>query len=173
MNKKSEDYVLPSHLSDSEAHKNHEKALARKITPTYESATFSRPVVDQLNGVLPDFNRRLSPERDLGLSPLGNSRLSLENFPRLVSDSCAGLSSPSFPETLAGAFEMPVGKGLEIKPDLAGRTLAGARVCSLTIKADLPIAPIESRFVTLRQVESELRKPEKTVNIEESTNFQS
>ena len=173
MNKKSEDYVLPSHLSDSEAHKNHEKALARKITPTYESATFSRPVVDQLNGILPDFNRRLSPERDLGLSPLGNSRLSLENFPRLVSESCAGLSSSSFPETLAGAFEMPVGKGLEIKPDLAGRTLAGARVCSLTIKADLPIAPLVSRLVTLRQAESEPRKPERTENRDESTNFQS
>ena len=160
MNKKSEDYVLLSHLSDSEAHKNHEKALAMKITPTYESATFSKPVVDQLNGILPDFNRRLSPEKDLGLSPLENSRLSLENFPRLVSDSCAGLSSPSFPETLAGAFEMPVGKGLEIKPDLAGRSLTGAKSCSF-VCADLPIAPLGSRLITLSAADGKPKSDEK------------
>jgi len=158
--RKSEDSILPSHLSGSASRKNRENAPARKITPTYESTTFSRPVVDRLNGILPDFNKRLSPERDLGLSPLGNSRLSLETFPRLVSDSCAGLSSFNFPETLPKRLVMPVGKGLEIKPDLPERTLTGARVCS-HISADLPIAPLGSRLVTLRQAEDGLKEAEK------------
>ena len=84
---KSENSASSSHFSGSAAR---EKALAGKITPTYESATFSRPVLDQLNGILPDFNKRLSPDRDLGLSSLGHSRLSPETLPRLVSSSCTG-----------------------------------------------------------------------------------
>ena len=55
---------------------------------------------------------------------------------------------------------MHVGKGLEIKPDLPGRTLTGARVCS-HISADLPIAPLGSRLVTLRQEEDGLKEAEK------------
>lgn len=157
---KSENSTSSSHFSGSAVIENREKALARKITPTYESATFSRPVVDRLNGIMPDFNRRLSQERDLGLSPLGHSRLSPVILPRLVSDSCVGLSS-EFPENLPRAFEVPVAKGFEIKPDLAGRTLTGAKVCSMPISADLPIAPLGSRLVTLRQTEDALKKAEK------------
>jgi len=155
---KSENSTSSSHVLDSAALENRGKALAKKITPTYESATFSRPVIDRLNGILPDFNRRLSPEKDLGLSPLKHSRLSPEILPRLVSDSCVGLSSSKFPESLPRAFEMPVAKGLEIKPDLAGRTLAGAKGCSMPISADLPIAPLGSRLVTLRQAGDALKK---------------
>ncbi|MGV8077160.1 MAG: hypothetical protein ACP5N0_07685 [Methanosarcina sp.] len=158
---KSENSTSSSHPSGSEARENREKALAGKITPTYESATFSRPVVDQLNGIMPDFNRRLSPEKDLGLSSQGHSRLSPETLPRLVSDSCAGLSFSEFPKTLSGAFEMPVGKGFEIKPDLAGRTLSGAKACSMPISADLLIAPLGSRFVNLRQAEDSHKRAEK------------
>jgi hypothetical protein len=157
---KSENSVLPLHSSGSPVGENRENALAKKLTPTYESTNFSRPVIDQLNGVLPDFNRRLSPERDLGLSSSSHSRLSSETFPRLVSDSCLGLSSSQFPETLPERLETPVGKGFEIKPDLAGRVLSGARACSL-ISADLPIAPLGSRFVTLRQAEDGLKEAKK------------
>ena len=56
---------------------------------------------------------------------------------------------------------MRFGKGLEIKPDLAGRTLAGARIGSRTLSADLPIAPLASRLVTLRQAEDGLKEAEK------------
>ena len=71
-----------------------------------------------------------------------------------------GLSSSLFQETMPKRLETPVGKGFEIKPDLAGRTLTGARACSL-ISADLPIAPLQSRFVTLRQAEDGLKEVEK------------
>ncbi len=148
---KSENSISSSHVTGSEAIENRKKALAGQITPTYESATFSRPAVDQLNGILPDFNRRLSPEKDLGLSPLGHSRLSPETFPRLFSSSFIGLSTSEFPETLPRAFEEPVAKGFDAKPDLAGRTLKGAEVCSKRLSSDLPIAPLGSRLATLRQ----------------------
>jgi len=148
---KSEDSISSSHITGSEAIENRKKAMAGQITHTYESATFSRPAVDQLNGILPDFNRRLSPEKDLGLSPLGHSRLSPETFPRLVSNSFIGLSTSELPETLPRAFEEPVAKGFEAKPDIAGRTLRGAEVCSKRLSADLPIAPLGSKLVNLRQ----------------------
>lgn len=159
--RKSENSASSSNLSSSAAVENREKAPARKFTPTYESSTFSRPAVDQLNGILPDFNRRLSSERNLGLTPAGSPRLSSENFPRLVSDSFIGLSSSETPENLSGKFEMLGVKGLEIKPDLAGRTITGTWVCSKFIQPDLPIAPLESRFITPRQEEKELKEENK------------
>ncbi len=58
---KSENSVLPLRPSGSPAGENHKNALAKKLTPTYDSTTFSRPVIDKLNGILLDFNRRLSP----------------------------------------------------------------------------------------------------------------
>jgi len=58
---KSEDSILPSHLPDNAVPDNRENTLAKKVTPTYESPVFSAPAVDQLNGILPDFNQRLSP----------------------------------------------------------------------------------------------------------------
>lgn len=155
---KAENSTSSSHLSGSAAVENLKKAPARKFTPTYESTTFSRPSIDQLNGILPDFNRRLSSEKDLGLTPAGSPRLSSETFPRLISDSCLGLSSTESPENLSGKIEMPTLKSLEIKPDLAGRTLTGERVCSTILQADLPIAPLESRFVKLRQAEDEVKE---------------
>ncbi|MGA9189102.1 MAG: hypothetical protein WB014_11250 [Methanosarcina sp.] len=155
---KSENSTSSPHLSGSATHENREKAIAGKITPTYESATFSRPPLDQLNGILPDFNRRLSSERDLGLSPLGHSRLSPETLPRLVSNACMGIEA-AFPETVPEATEIP--KGFEIKPDLAGRTLTGARIGSLALSPDLPIAPLASRLVTFRQAEDGLKETEK------------
>jgi hypothetical protein len=127
---KSEESVLPSRLSGSAVRENRENAPANKIIPTYELTTFSGPAVDQLNGILPDFNNRLSPERNLGLSPAGQPRLSPENHQRLVSDSCVGLSSSQSPETLSQKLKVPVGKGLEIKPDLAGRSLRSC--CKIT-----------------------------------------
>ncbi|WP_269851905.1 hypothetical protein [Methanosarcina horonobensis] len=77
---KSEDSVLASHSSDRAARENCEKPPARQLTPTYESAVFSSPALDQFRGLLPDFNNRLSPERDLGLSSLWPSRLSRNPF---------------------------------------------------------------------------------------------
>jgi len=159
---KSEDSVLPSHHSDRATRENRERSPARQSTSTYESSTYSSPALDQLRGLLPDFNNRLSPTRDLGLSPQGNSRLSPETRPRLVSDSALGLVSSSLPGPLSGLkpenSEVPVGKGLEITPDLPGRTLAGDKVGSLTLEADLPIGFIESRLLTLRSSEEETKE---------------
>ena len=159
---KSEDSVLASHPSDRAACENHEKSPAGQLTHTYESATFSSPALDQFRGLLPDFNNRLSPERDLGLSSPIPSRLSPESFPRLVSDSALGLVSGSLPSPLNGLKlerpEMPAGIGLEIKPDLAGRTLAGDKIGSFTLGADLPIGPVGSRMVTLRPAEGETKE---------------
>jgi hypothetical protein len=157
---KSEDSILPSHQSGSAVHDNRENALAKRTTPTYELATFSGPAVDQLNGILPDFNNRLSPDRNLGLSPAGHLRLSPESHPRLVSNSCVGLSSSQSPETLSQKLKVPVGKGLEIKPDLAGRSLTGVNVRSF-IGANLPIAPLGSRLVTLVATEEKPKSDEK------------
>lgn len=159
---KSEDSILASHSSDRAAIETHEKLPAGQLTHTYESATFSSPALDQFRGLLPDFNNRLSPERDLGLSALGHSRLSPESVPRLVSDSALGLVSGSLSSPLSGLKiekpEMPAGTWLEIKPDLAGRTLAGDKIGSLTLSADVPIGLVESRMLTLRPTESETRE---------------
>jgi len=157
---RSEDSFLPSRLSGSADRENRENAPAKKIVPTYESTTFSGPAVDQLNGILPDFNNRLSPERNLGLSPAGQPRLSPETHPRLVSDSCVRLSSSQFPETFSQKLEVPLGKGLEIKPDLAGRSLTRIGACSF-IGADLPIAPLGSKLMTLSPIEEKLKIAEK------------
>jgi hypothetical protein len=157
---KSEDSILPSHLPDSAVRENRENALAKKRIPTYESPAFSAPAVDQLNGILPDFNQRLSPERNLGLSPAGQPRLSPETHPRLVSGSYARLSSSHLPETLPKELKTPVGKGLEIKPDLAGRSLTGAKSCSF-VCADLPIAPLGSRLITLSAADGKPKSDEK------------
>jgi hypothetical protein len=155
---KSKNSTSPSNLTDRAAH---EKALAGKITPTYESATFSNPVLDQFRGLMPDFNKRLSPNKDLGLSSSEHLRLSPDTLPRLVSNSCFGIKSVTFPETVFENPKMPAGKGLEITPDLPGRTLTGARICSLTPSANLPMAPLASRLLTLRQTEDELKDVEK------------
>lgn len=160
MNSSKSDTILPSHLSGSAVHENRENALAKKITPTYELTAFSGPAVDQLNGILPDFNNRLSPDRNLGLSPIGQPRLSPATHPRLVSDSCAGLSSSQSQEILPQKLEVPVGKGFDIKPDFAGRTLTGVEVCAF-IGADLPIAPLGSRLMTLSATEEKLKSAEK------------
>ena len=160
---KSEDSILPSNIPGKAARENAEKKLARKLTPTYELTAFSKPALDQLNDVLPDFNKRLSQDRDLRLSPLGHSRLSPQTLPRLVSDSCNGLSSSDFPNIVSRRLQTPVGKGLEIKPDLAGRMLRGSGLCGLTINPDLPIAPLESRLITLRR--NEEFKEEKEGNL--------
>ena len=157
---KSENSKSSSHLPGSAAIGNREKALTEKLT-TYESVSFSRPVIDSLNGILPDFNRRLSSERDLGLSPLGHSRLGSATHPRLVSDSCTGLSTSEFPETLSRTPEIAVEKGLQLKPDLAGRTLAGAKICSVPLKVDLPLAPLRSRFVALGHTREDFKEAEK------------
>ena len=159
-NSKSEDSTLPSNLSVSPVREIQENTLAKKITPTYESTNFSAPSVDQLNGVLPDFNNRLSPERNLGLSSAGHLRLSPETHPRLVSVSFAGLSTSQSQEILPQKLKVPVGKGLEIKPDIAGRSLAGVNVCSF-IGANLPIAPLGSRLVTLSTTEEKPKIDEK------------
>lgn len=159
---KSEDSVSPSHLSDRATRKNPESSPSGLLTPTYESAAFSSPVLDQFQGLLPDLNNRLSPERDLRLSPLGHSRLSSEPFPRLVSDSALGLVSGALSSPLSGLNienpEKPVGTGLGIRPDLPGRTLAGDKTCSLTLGADLPIGPVESRLIKLRPTEAETKE---------------
>jgi len=153
---KSESSASPSHLTDRAAR---EKALIGKINPIYESATFSNPVLDQFRGLMPDFNKRLSPDRDLGLSSSGHLRLSPETLPRLVSSSCTGIKSAALPETVSESPKAPAGKGLEILPDLPGRTLVGARMC--TLSSDLPMAPLASRLVTLRQAEDGLKEVEK------------
>ncbi|AYK13862.1 MAG: hypothetical protein ACOX7X_02100 [Methanosarcina flavescens] len=152
---KSENSALPSHLTDLAAR---EKSLARQVTPIYESATFSSPVLDQFRGIMPDFNKRLSPDRNLGLSSSCHLRLSPETLPRLASSSCTGISSAALPESIFETSKMPAGKGLEILPDLSGKMLAEAGI--RTLSADLPMAPLASRFVTLRQAEG-LKETEK------------
>ncbi|WP_082093207.1 hypothetical protein [Methanosarcina siciliae] len=158
---KSEDSALPSHHSDRAARENRERPPARQSTSTYESSTYSSPALDQFRGLLPDFNNRLSPTRDLGLSPLENSRLSSETRPRLVSDSSLGLVG-TLPGPLSGLKpenpELPVSKRLEITPDLPGRTLAGNKIGSLTLGADMPMGLIESRLITLRPAEEEKKE---------------
>lgn len=167
---KSKDSTSPSHLSDNSVYGVHENTLAKKITPTYDSTGFSAPSVDQFNGVLPDFNNRLSPERNLGLSPAGHLRLSPETHPRLISGSCVGISSSKSQEILPQKHELPVGKGLEIKPDLAGKAIAGRSIAGRSIagvdscsfvSADLPIAPLGSRLVNLVADEEKLKSAEK------------
>lgn len=162
---KSENSILPSHSSDHAAHEKHEKSPAVNSTSTAESSTFSGPALDQLRGLLPDFNNRLSPTLDLGLSPLGHPRLSSESHPRLVSDADHGLVSGSLSSPLSGLKieypETPIGKKLEIMPDLPGRTLAGDKVGSLTLGADLPMGLIESRLITLSSTEEKLKNAEK------------
>ncbi|HHV25316.1 MAG: hypothetical protein PHG79_08765 [Methanosarcina sp.] len=145
---KSESSASPFHLADRAAR---EKALAGKITSTYESATFSSPVLDQFRGLMPNYNKRLSPDRDLGLSSSGHLRLSPETLPRLVSSSYIGIRPAALTESVFESPKEPAGKGFEITPDLPGRMLTGARLCSLS--ADLPMAPLASRLITLRQAE--------------------
>jgi hypothetical protein len=161
---KSEDSVLPSHPSDRAAREKREKSPAVKSTYTSESSTFSGPALDQLRGLLPDFNNRLSPTLDLGLSPLGHPRLSSEPRPRLVSDSAHGLVSGALSSPLSGLKteypEAPIGKRLEIMPDLPGRTLSGDKVGSLTLGADLPVGLVESRLITLSSNEERLKNAE-------------
>lgn len=152
---KSENSALPSHLTDLVAR---EKGLAEKVTPIYESATFSNPVLDQFRGIMPDFNKRLSPDRNLGLSSSCHLRLSPETLPRLVSSSCTGISSAALPESVFEIPKTPAGKGLEILPDLSGKVLTEAGI--RTLSADLPMAPLASRLVTLRQVENGLKDTE-------------
>ncbi|WP_292372893.1 hypothetical protein [Methanosarcina sp. UBA411] len=152
---KSKNSASSSHLTDRAAC---EKALAGNLTPTYESVTFSNPVLDQFRDLMPDFNRRLSPDRDLRLSSSDHLRLSPETLPRLVSNSCAGIRSAGLPESLFESPKLPAGKGFEIMPDLPGRTLTGSRICSLTLSSDLPMAPLASRFLTLRPAEEGLKE---------------
>jgi len=162
--RKSVDPVLPSHPSDRASRENREKSPAVKSIYTHESSTFSSPDLDQLRGLLPDLNNRLSPTLDLGLSPLGHPRLSSASHPRLVSDSALGLVSGSLSSPLTGLKteypETPIGKRLEVMPDLPGRTLAGDKVGSLTLGADLPIGLVESRLMTLSSTEEKLKNAE-------------
>jgi len=145
-----ENSASPSHLTDRAAR---EKALAGNLTLTYESATFSNPILDQFRGLMPDFNKRLSPDRDLGLSSSDHLRLSSETLPRLVSSSITGIKSAGLLESVFESPKMPAGKGLEVFPDLPGRMLTESRISSLTLSADLPMAPLASRLVTLRQTD--------------------
>lgn len=151
---KSESSASPSHLTD---HQAREKALARKLTPTHESATFSSPVLDQFRGLMPDFNKRLSPDRNLGLSSSGYLRLSPETLPRLVSSSCTDIRSAALPGSVFESPKTSAGKKLDIMPDLPGRTLT--EICILS--ADLPMAPLASRLLTLRQTEDRVKEAEK------------
>ncbi len=142
-----ENSALPSHLTDRAAR---EKALAGNPTPTYESVPFSSPVLDQFRGLMPDFNKRLSSDRNLGLSSSDHLRLSPETLPRLVSSSFTGVKSAGLLDSVFENPKMPAGKGLEIFPDLPGKMLE-SRICSLTISTDLLMAPLASRLLTLRQ----------------------
>lgn len=155
---KPENLALPSHLTD-RADRN--KALAGNLTPTYESVSFSNPVLDQFRGLMPDFNKRLSSDRDLGLSSSDHLRLSQETLPRLVSSSFTGIKAAGLLESVLESPRIPAGKGLEIFPDLPGRMLTESRVCSLVLSADLPMAPLSSRLLTLRQTEDRLSEVER------------
>lgn len=155
---KSENSASPSPLTDRAAR---EKALAGNLTHTYGSVTFSNPALDQFRGLMPDFNKRLSPNRDLGLSSSDHLRLSPETLPRLVCSSCTGIKSAGHLESAFESPRMPAGKGLEILPDLPGRMLTELRICSPTLSVDLPMAPLASRLLTLRQTGNVLNEVEK------------
>ncbi|WP_269851904.1 hypothetical protein [Methanosarcina horonobensis] len=53
---------------------------------------------------------------------------------------------------------MPAGTGLEIKPDLPGRILAGDKIGSLTPGGDLSIGLVKSRLINLRPAEDETKE---------------
>lgn len=148
---KSEASILPSEFPHKPEPESLQKMPARRNKLTYETASFSRPFVDQLKGILPTFNNRLSQDRPLGLTSSEYSRLSPSTLPRLESASCSGFSASNFPETLCKGFEIPLQKEFEIKPDCAGITLSGPNICPTGIGAALSIAPLGSRLVNLRQ----------------------
>ncbi len=157
---KSEDSILPSEFSHKPEPESPQKMLARRNKLTYGTASFSRPFVDQLKGILPAFNNRLSQDRDLGFTSSGYSRLSPETLPRLMSDSCSGFSTSNPPEVLSKGFEISHRKEFGITPDFARRTLSGTNICPIGIGADLPLAPLGSRLVDLRRDGLEEKKVE-------------
>lgn len=157
---KSEDSISSSHSSEpsEQAAVGENKAL--HTTPNYETAAFSKPALEQFDGVFPDLNRRLSQDRDLGLSPSCQPRLS-EARPRLFSGQGLGLGSNMALEAKPEGLDFPAGKGLEIKPDMPGRTLSGEKVGKIVMSADLPQGPVESRMMSFSSTEEKLKSAEK------------
>jgi hypothetical protein len=157
MNHKKAENSSPS--THSPNHANPKKEPVRQIISAYESAPFSLPLLDQFRGIMPTFNRRLSPEIDLRLSPVGHPRLSPGRLPRLISSSCSGIETP-FSEIRSDIPKTPVGEAIKVKPDLAGRTLSGAHLCSLTISADFSISSLRSKPVTIEKTDDQFKKVE-------------
>lgn len=166
---KSDDSISSAHSSEyssehsGQAAVGEKKALDRALkgTPNYETEAFSKPALDQFDGVFPDLNRRLSQDRDLGLSPSTQPRLSSETRPRLFSGQGLGLGTGMPMEAKPEGLDFPAGKGLEIKPDMPGRTLSGKKVGSVSIGADLPAGPVESKLMSLSSTEEKLKNAEK------------
>ncbi len=164
---KSEDSISSVHSSEYSSEHSGQAAVGEKkavqSTPNYETETFSKPALDQFDGVFPDLNRRLSQDRDLGLSPSGQPRLSSDTRPRLFSGQGFGLGlGTGMPiEAKPEGLDFPAGKGLEIKPDMPGRTLSGKKVGSVSIGADLPQGPVESKLMSLSSTEEKLKNAEK------------
>lgn len=100
--------------------------------------------------------------RNLGLSPLGLSRLNPGPLPRLFSDPAPGLVSGALSSPLTGlkieSPEMPFGKGLEIRPDLPGRALAEDKTGLFTPCINLPLGPVGNRPIALRSAEDETKE---------------
>lgn len=138
--------------------------VASSVSPNYESAAFAKPALDQYLGVFPDLNRRLSPERDLGLSPAGQPRLSSEAHPRLFSARVEGLST-AIPT--AGAEirpEVPVRDSFELEPGLPAFTVTERFDRTLGLGSDPVLRSVESRFFEARQEkENKLDKQEKEI----------
>ena len=162
---KSEDSNSSSHSSVHSSEHSRQATVgenkALNVTPNYETAAFSKPALDQFDGVFPDLNRRLSQDRDLGLSSSGQPRLSSETRPRLFTGQGLGLGTGMPMEAKPERLDFPVGKRLEIKPDIPGRTLSGEKVASFSIGADLPQGPVESRLMSLSSTGEKLKNAEK------------
>ena len=158
---KSEDSISSEYSSEHSGQAAVGEKKAVESTPNYETEAFSKPALDQFDGVFPDLNRRLSQDRDLGLSPSTQPRLSSETRPRLFSGQGLGLGTGMPMEAKPEGLDFPAGKGLEIKPDMPGRTLSGKKVGSVSIGADLPAGPVESKLMSLSSTEEKLKNAEK------------
>ncbi len=159
--RKSEDSISSVHSSEHSGQAAVGEKKAVENTPNYETEAFSKPALDQFDGVLPDLNRRLSQDRDLGLSSSTQPRLSSETRPRLFSGKGLGLDTGMPMEAQPEGLDLPAGKGLEIKPDMPGRTLSGKKIGAVSIGVDLPAGPVESRLMSLNSTEEKLKNAEK------------
>ncbi|MDD4331396.1 MAG: hypothetical protein PHU28_03590 [Methanosarcinaceae archaeon] len=124
--------------------------ISASSRPSYEAAAFLKPHLEQFQGVLPDLNRRLSSERELGLSPTGLARLSPEAHPRLFTTNPEGLSFPILPSGVKIQPKVPKRTRFEVETGLSAPSLLEKFDRAFGLEADLGICSIGSRFFKAR-----------------------